>query len=89
MLSAMKAITVKLPDSLHDSLDAVAGSLKQPKSAVVRDLLTRALHRKPAPAKRGKLRPSLHDRLRKYQDAGPTGVKDLASSPEHLSGYGR
>lgn len=32
--------------------------------------------------------PSLHEQLRKYENAGPTGVKDLASNPAHLSGYG-
>lgn len=30
----------------------------------------------------------LHERLQKYQGAGPTGVKNLASNPKHLSGYG-
>ena len=31
---------------------------------------------------------SLHEQLKKYESAGPTGVKDLASNPMHLSGYG-
>ena len=31
---------------------------------------------------------SLHERLQEYQGAGPTGGKDVASNPMHLSGYG-
>ena len=31
---------------------------------------------------------SLHEQLKRYENAGPTGVKDLASNPMHLSGYG-
>ncbi len=84
----MKTITIKLPDFLNASLDAAAASRKQTKSAIVRDLLMEAMHAHPA-APRKKSRPSLHERLQKYQGAGPTGVKDLASNPKHLSGYGR
>ena len=83
----MKTITIKLPDFLNASLDAAAESSKQTKSAIVRDLLLQAMHAHPAPRK--KAAPSLHERLQKYQGAGPTGVKDLASNPKHLSGYGR
>jgi len=85
----MKTITIKLPDFLNDSLDAAASSRRQPKSAIVRELLLQALPARPAVVRRRKARPSLHDRLQKYQNAGPTGVKDLASNPKHLSGYGR
>ena len=88
----MKTITIKLPDFLNDSLDAAASSRGQPKSAIVRDLLLQALPAlpvRPGVAQRRKARPSVHDRLQKYQNAGPTGVKDLASNPKHLSGYGR
>ncbi len=34
-------------------------------------------------------KPSLHDRLQKYQVAGAMGLEDLASNPKHLAGYGR
>ena len=85
----MKTITIKLPDFLNEYLDAAASSSKQTKSAVVRDLLLKALpHGSGAMATKA-ARPSLHDRLQKYQGAGATGVKDLASNPKHLSGYGR
>lgn len=83
----MKTITIKLPDFLNASLDTAAASRKQTKSAIVRDLLIAAMPAHPVPRK--KARPSLHERLQKYQGAGATGVKDLASNPKHLSGYGR
>jgi len=85
----MKTITIKVPDFLNASLDAAAARRKQTKSAVVRDLLLQTLTAETKAAPRKTARPSLHDRLRKYQGAGATGVKDLASNPAHLAGYGR
>jgi predicted transcriptional regulator len=85
----MKAVTIKLPDFVNASLDAAAASRKTTKSAIVRDLLIQALPAHESSARRKATRPSLHDRLKKYQGAGPTGVKDLASNPVHLAGYGR
>ncbi len=32
---------------------------------------------------------SVHSRLSQYQDAGLTGIRDLASNPKHLAAYGR
>ena len=84
----MKTITLKLPEFLNSSLDAAASSRKQTKSAVVRDLLMQALPHGGQAAARKKARPSLHDRQKKYQDAGPTGIPDLASNPSHLEGFG-
>lgn len=85
----MKTITIKVPDFLNASLDAAAANRKKSKSEIVRDALLQALSAEPKSAPRKPARPSLHDRLRKYQGAGPTGVKDLASNPAHLAGYGR
>lgn len=85
----MKTITIKVPDFLNASLDAAAASRKKTKSAIVRDLLLHALPVRDKVAPRKKSRPSLHDRLHKYQGAGPTGVSDLGSNPRHLAGYGR
>ena len=85
----MKTITIKVPDFLNASLDDVAASTKKTKSEIVRDLLLQALPGKKTSSARKTKRPSLHDRLQKYQAAGPAGVKDLASNPAHLSGYGR
>jgi Arc/MetJ-type ribon-helix-helix transcriptional regulator len=84
----MKTITVKLPDFLNASLDAAAESSKKTKSEIVRDLLIESLPAQKNGARKSK-RSSLHDRLQKYQGAGPTGIKDLASNPAHLARYGR
>jgi hypothetical protein len=85
----MKTITIKVPDFLNASLDAAAACRKITKSEIVRDLLLQALPGKRAASSTKKARPSIHDRLQKYQGAGPSGVKDLASNPAHLAGYGR
>lgn len=85
----MKTITIKVPDFLNASLDAAAASKKTTKSEIVRDLLLQALPAGKAASASKKTRPSLHDRLKKYQGAGLTGVKDLASNPAHLADYGR
>ena len=85
----VKTITIKLPDFLNASLDAAATSRKKTKSEIVRELLLQTLPAQKRTAPRRITRPSLHDQLRKYQDAGPSGVKDLASNPAHLAGYGR
>lgn len=85
----MKTITIKVPDFLNASLDAEAASRKQTKSEIVRDLLVKTLTAGAKTVTRKAARPSLHERLRKYQGAGPTGVKDLASNPAHLADYGR
>lgn len=85
----MRTISVKLPEFLDDSLEAAAADAKRSKSAVVRDLLQKSLPAVPPGAARRRSGPSLHDRLKQYQGAGPTGVPDLASNPEHLAAYGR
>ena len=85
----VKTITIKLPDFLNAALDAVAAQKKQPKSAIVRDVLQQSLSSYSAPAPQKAARPSIHSRLKKYQGAGPTGTKDLASNPKHLAKYGR
>ena len=82
----MKSLTIQIPDALDATLAAAAVRRRQTKAGLVRRLiessLPSAVHGKPA-------QPSVHDRLKKYQSAGPTGVKDLASHPAHLTGYGR
>lgn len=86
----MKTITIKVPDFLNASLEAAAAHRMQTKSQIVRDLLLQTLT---APANGASVKkkgpPSLHDRLQKYQRAGATGVKDLASNPARLTGYRR
>lgn len=85
----MKTITIKVPDFLNETLDAAAADRNVTKSAIVRDLLIHALPAKGRSLKRKSAKPSLHDRLKKYQGAGGSGIKDLASNPKHLMEYGR
>jgi len=84
----MKTLTIQLPDSLDASLAAEAASCRRTKSGIIRQLIETSLTPR-ANGKRTAARPSLHERLKKYQTAGPTGIRDLASNPGHLSGYGR
>lgn len=86
----MKTITIKVPDFLNAQLNAVAAGKRVSKSAVVRDALLQAMTAgNDAPdIKTRRKKPSIHDRLGKYQGAGGTGVSDLASNPKHLAGYG-
>ncbi len=84
----MKTITVKLPDFLDATLAASAAARRSSKSAVVRDALMLALPEAPK-LPRSARKPTVHDRLAKYQGAGATGISDLASNPRYLEGYGR
>ncbi len=82
----MKTLTIQLPDALDASLAAAAVKRRQTKADVARRLIESSL----ATTVNGQAaRPSIHDRLKKYQCAGPTGVKDLASNPAHMTGYGQ
>ncbi len=85
----MKTLTIKVPDFLNARLDAAAAGRRVSKSAIVRDTLLQALPGMTVAAGRRSQRPSIHDRLGKYQGAGGTGVNDLASNPKHLAAYGR
>jgi Arc/MetJ-type ribon-helix-helix transcriptional regulator len=82
----MKTITVKVPEFLNARLEEAAAGRRVSKSAVIRDTLLQALS---GSVTGRKIKSSIHARLSKYQGAGGTGVKDLASNPKHLAAYGR
>jgi predicted transcriptional regulator len=84
---SMKTLTVQLPDALHAALTAAASQRRQAKSALVRRLIESNFSTGHTNGKSA--RGSIHDRLKKYQTAGPAGIKDLASNPAHLADYGR
>lgn len=81
----MKSFTVHVPEHLNARLESLAGIQRLSKSALVRNTLLKAIGKKPA--RSGSQ--SIHARLSRYQDAGATGVSDLASNPSHLAAYGR
>lgn len=85
----MKTVTVKLPDHLSASLESEAALRGMAKSEIIRDALQQVLPGRNEATARTAARPSIHDRLRKYQGGGGVGVRDLASHPKHLEGYGR
>ncbi len=82
----MKTLTIQLPDALDASLAAAAVKRRQTKADVARRFIESSLA---TTANNKTAQPSIHDRLKKYQSAGPTGVKDLASNPAHMTGYGQ
>lgn len=86
----MKTVTVKLPEFLNARLDAAAAGKQVSKSTIIRDVLLLALPAGPESGRKPDDRkPSIHQRLKKYQGAGGTGISDLASNPKHLTGYGQ
>ena len=82
----MKTLTIQIPNALNATLTATAAGRRQSKARVVRKLIEAGLS--PA-AEKKTASASIHDRLQKFQTAGPAGVNDLASNPAHMAGYGR
>lgn len=80
----MKTLTVQVPEHLNDRIKAMASRQRVSKSALVRDTLLKAMENKVESSSA-----SIHSRLSQYQDAGLTGIRDLASNPKHLAAYGR
>lgn len=81
----MKTLSIQVPEHLNARIESVASRQRLSKSAVVRNTLLKAMGKKPGRASAS----SIHARLNRYQDAGATGVTDLASNPKHLAAYGR
>jgi Arc/MetJ-type ribon-helix-helix transcriptional regulator len=79
----MKTISLKLSDKLHAKLERLAKSRKQTKSEIVRDALDQLVNgtRTTRPVSALDLAGDLAGCLE--------GPDDLASSPQHMEGYGR
>lgn len=77
--SAMKTLTVKVPESLASWLAQRAKALGRPQSELMRDALERS---------RNADTPSCHDLM-----AGFCGIvqgpKDLSTNPKHLNDFGK
>jgi Arc/MetJ-type ribon-helix-helix transcriptional regulator len=79
----MKTLSLKLPDSLADQLEALASTQRTSKSAVVREAISAYLKETSAPARvsftalAGDLAGSIE------------GPEDLSVNPGHRAGYGR
>jgi hypothetical protein len=79
----MTTISIKLPESLAERLEAAARKRQKPKSGLVRDFIERGLLEEPGG------RPSFHDLARIHCGSGRSGHRDLATNPAHLLDYGR
>ncbi len=79
----MTTISLKLPESVAERLDAEARVRQTPKSALVREFIERGLNGG-GPDER----PSFHA-LAKDRAARFRGPRDLATNPKHMEGFGR
>lgn len=78
--SAMKTLTMKLPDELSAWLEGEAKRANRPKSTLVREILQR--HRRSTPTNALDLAADLCGCVQ-------SGVRDLAHNKNHLKGFGR
>lgn len=80
--SVMTSLTVKLPESLRQKVESAARISGHSVSVVVREALSAQFPDSPSAV-------SLYDRTRDLCGRGASGIKDLATSAEHMDGYGR
>lgn len=85
----MKTLTVKVHEFQDDALADAARAERVSKSELVRRSLTHYLAAHPVKKSLAKKRLSAHDRLKKYIPKTGTGIRDLASNPKYMEGYGR
>jgi hypothetical protein len=79
----MTTISLKLPDSLLERLEAESRLRGMSKSALVRAALERELSRQPDCAA-----PSCHDLARDLAGSIKGLPRDLATNPKHMDGFG-
>lgn len=77
----MTSLTIKLPESLRQKVESTARISGRSVSAVVRDAISSSL-----PSGTGGL--SLFERTRDLCGKGKSGIRDLATNPKHMKGYG-
>ena len=78
----MTTISLKLPTSLAARLEVQARAHQKPKSALVREFIEQGLQNGSSQ------RPSFHELAKSKCGLGGSGLRDLATHPKHLSGYG-
>jgi hypothetical protein len=71
---------MKLPDGLHSWLEIEARRARQPKSALVRNILQQHRRRKPQ---------SALDLAADFCGCVQSGLRDLSRNKKHLKGFGR
>jgi hypothetical protein len=83
----VKTITVKVHEALDEKLARAATASGISKGELLRRSVDLYFASNPAPARASK-RPSLHDRLKKYIPKKGTGIRDLATNPKYMKGFG-
>jgi predicted transcriptional regulator len=78
----MKTLSLKLPDTLDDQLEALASRRRTSKSAVVRDAISGYLKVSSAPTR------ASFTALAGDLAGSIEGPEDLSVNPDHLAGYG-
>ena len=81
----MKTITVKLSDELAVRLEKRAKRLGKSKSALVRESVERDMTEGGVVEEE----PSMYELTRDDCGCFDSGVKDLATNPKHMEGFGR
>ncbi len=82
-LASMTTISLKVPDELVSRMDAMARAKRTSRSALLRDALEEKLK-----AADIKAPPSLFERSADLCGMGSSRLRDLASNPKHLDGFG-
>lgn len=79
----MTTISLKIPEELVSRMDAMAKSKRTSRSALLREALEEKL-------KTMKRKPplSLYEQSADICGKGKSGLRDLASNPKHLKGFG-
>jgi hypothetical protein len=78
--AGMKTLTMKLPDGLLGWLEHEARRARQPKSALVREILQQHQQRR---------HPSALDLAADLCGCVQSGLRDLSRNKKHLKGFGR
>ncbi len=79
----MTTISLKVPDELVARMDAVARARQTSRSALLREALEEKLK-----VVARKTPPSLYERSADLCGKKRSGLRDLASNPKHLEGFG-
>jgi Arc/MetJ-type ribon-helix-helix transcriptional regulator len=83
-LASMTTISLKIPEELVSRMDAMARSKRTSRSALLREALEEKLK-----TMSRKTPLSLYEQSADLCGKGKSGLRDLASNPKHLEGFGR
>ena len=79
----MTTLSLKIPDELAKRLDALAEKQHRTRSELIREAIAARID-----AEATSTTPSLLEQASDLCGSGKSGMGDLASNPDHLSGFG-